>query len=513
MLSTSPKRAKRPLVLALDVGTSSSRAAIYDAFGRMVESTESRIAYRMHRTRGGGVEIEADELFNVACRNIDETIGRADSLAKEIRVVAPCTFWHSLVGVDRSAKALTPVYSWNDTRSSSEARQLADKLGIEWIHSRTGCMPHASYYPARLLWLRRAKPELYQKVARWMSFGEYFYLKIFGRALASVSMASGTGLFNPNANDWDAEMLQRVGIERRNLSPLAADDEALTGPKRQYARRWPQLASAAWMPAIGDGAANQIGSGCVTRNRVALMIGTSGAMRVCFEAAQVTVPRGLWCYRANRRYALLGGALSNGGDVFEWCQRALRLEPPKSTARNNKAVAQPDADVLERQLRAMQPDSHGLTVLPFFSGERSTGWADYARAAIVGISLSTEPLDILRAMMESVAYRFAAIYDLLREEISPSSRLIASGGALAHSTVWTQIMADCIGAMVIRSAAQEASERGAALLALHALGHIKKLDEAPAAHGELFEPDARRHERYKSGRTRQQILYEQLVAR
>jgi len=490
-----PSQAERPLILALDVGTSSVRAVLYDRLGRAVEGAESRAAYQMKVTPDGGVEMDADELFAITCRSIDELLQRVGSLAQEIRGVGGCTFWHSMLGVGEDGRAATPLYNWSDTRSAADAQALSERLGVEWVHARTGAVPHASYYPAKLLWLRRTQPAVFARVARWMSFGEYLYLRIFGRTLASVSMASGTGLFNPNTCAWDEEMLKAVGLSPSQLSPLPEGDEPLIGLSQAYAERWPELRTVPWLPAVGDGACSNIGSGCVTQELVALMVGTSGELRVCWQADRVRIPRGLWCYRASRRYVVMGGALSNGGDVYAWCQHTLRIA---------------EAEVEER-LAAMEADGHGLTVLPFFSGERSTGWADYARAAVAGMSLSTQPMDILRAALESVAYRFAAIYDRLLEEVPRATRLVASGGGILNSPVWTQIMADVIGVPVVASAVPEASSRGAALLALEALNYIPDLGAVPAPFGPLFEPDLTNHERYQRGRERQERLYDRLI--
>src|SRR2546423_15256032 len=115
------------------------------------------------------------------------------------------------------------------------------------------------------------------------------------------------------------------------------------------------------LPAIGDGAANNIGAGCATRERVALMIGTSGAMRVLGEdEPPPALPKVLWCYRADRRRIITGGALSDGGGLYGWMTDAL-------------APGGHQAEI-ERALSAIEPDAHGLTVLPFWAGERSTGW-------------------------------------------------------------------------------------------------------------------------------------------
>ncbi|MGH9767969.1 MAG: FGGY-family carbohydrate kinase, partial [Blastocatellia bacterium] len=325
------------------------------------------------------------------------------------------------------------------------------------------------------------------------------------RMVCGVSMASGTGLFNPNKNDWDDEMLAGIGVDRDQLSPLAEESAngsangsgGLSEMRREFAERWPALRNAKWLPAIGDGAASNIGSGSFTRGLIAINVGTSGAMRVCWPAERVKIPKGLWLYRANRRYALIGGALSNAGDVYAWCKRVLRLDD--------------DDEVIESQLAAMKADDYGLTVLPFFSGERSTGWHGEARAAFTGINLSADPIEILRASLEAVCYRFAAIYERLKAKLPGDTKIIASGGGILNSRVWTQMMADVIGVPVVASAVPEASSRGAAMLALEAFGQIGSLSELETPLGEVFEPNARDHELYLQGRVRQERLYNLLI--
>lgn len=502
MSTIAPHEAKRPLTLALDVGTSSVRATLFDMSGRQVENIEGRTHYQMTATQNGGVEINADKLIEIICATIDECLQGAalhlPGLNDVIRAVGYSNFWHAMLGVDRDGEAVTPLYNWSDTRSAADARALGNRLGVEWIHQRTGVVPHASYYPAKILWLRRTDPSLALKVSRWVSIGEYLYSKIFGQMVCGVSMASGTGLFNPNRNDWDDEMLTGAGVDRDQLSPLAEEGAGLTGMKREFAERWPALRNAKWLPAIGDGAASNIGSGCFTRGLIAINVGTSGAMRICWPAEAVKIPKGLWCYRANRRYAVIGGALSNAGDVYAWLKRTLRLPN--------------DDEIIESQLAAMKADDHGLTVLPFFSGERSTGWHGEARAAFTGINLSADPIEILRASLEAVCYRFAAIYERLKAELSGDTRIIASGGGILNSPVWTQMMADVIGVPVVASAVPEASSRGAVMLAMETFGQIKSLGDLETPLGEVFEPDLRNHELYLQGRARQEGLYGLLIA-
>jgi gluconokinase len=505
MSTISPNQAKRPLALALDVGTSSVRAVLYDLAGRQVEAIEGRTHYQMTATQDGGVQINPDKLIEIICATIDQCLQAAaiqiPDLNNTICAVGYSNFWHAMMGVDRNGDAVTPLYNWSDTRSAADAKSLGQRLGADWIHERCGVVPHASYYPAKILWLRRTDPALAAKVDRWVSIGEYLYSKIFGRMVCGVSMASGTGLFNPNKVDWEDEMLAAIDVDRAQLSALAEESDkgadGLSDMKSEFAERWPALRNAKWLPAIGDGAASNIGSGCFKQGLIAINVGTSGAMRVCWPAERVKIPKGLWLYRANRRYALIGGALSNAGDVYAWIKKTLRLPD--------------DDDSVETQLAAMKADDHGLTALPFFSGERSTGWHGEARATFTGINLSTDPIEILRASLEAVCYRFAAIYERLKAELPGDARIIASGGGILNSRVWTQMMADVIGVPVVASAVPEASSRGAAMLALEAFGQIKSLGELDTPLGEVFQPNLRDHEIYLRGRERQERLYGTLI--
>jgi len=188
--------------------------------------------------------------------------------------------------------------------------------------------------------------------------------------------------------------------------------------------------------------------------------------------------------------------LSEGGSVFAWMKANLRLE---------------DGPEFDASLAGMEPDGHGLTVLPFLAGERAPGWAGHARATIHGITLATTPLHMLRAGLEAVAYRIALVFRLLRPVLPADPQVIASGGALLHSPAWLGIISDVLGRPVSVSQVEEASGRGAALLALKALGALADLEDAPDFINIARYPDAGNHVRYRLAIERQQILYEKLV--
>lgn len=497
MPDTSPDT-ERPFLLALDIGTSSVRGALYNGRGDPLEDTQARLVRSLCTTADGGAELNAEEAVEQVARTIDSVLARAARFQTSPEAVAVSCFWHSLVGVDAGGSAVTPVFGWADTRAARASLSLRRRLDEQATHARVGCRFHPSYWPAKLLWLREEQPVLYGSVRRWLSFSELLALRFFGAPKISISMASGTGLFNLRTCEWDRELLEALDISVEQLPALLEKHEPFAKLTDNFARRWPQLEAARWFPAIGDGAANNIGAGCTTPESCALMIGTSGAMRLMWEGEPpARLPSSLWCYRADRNRVLAGGALSDGGGLYGWMTGALALGDDRVAAEN--------------ELAGMKPDAHGLTVLPFWSGERSTGWRSRAKGAIYGLTLTTRPIDILRASMEGVAYRFALIANALGE-IAPGAKVVASGGALFRSPAWSQIIADVLGRPVHLSKTEEASSRGACLLALEAIGKLKSIGRARIELTQTFKPDAARHALYREGLERQQNFYERLVA-
>ncbi len=481
------------MIIALDVGTSSARASLYDDRGAHVDGHFHQTAYAPTTTADGGVEHDAGALLEAVAVCLDG-VCHALPRGAEVLGVGVTTFWHGLLGFDAAKRPVTPIFTWADSRSARDAALLRDALDEEALHARTGCYLHASYWPAKLRWLARERPAQARAAVRWGSFGEHLEATLFDEATTTISMASGTGLFDLERGRWDAAALAAAGIEPDHLFAVRDRTEPRRGLRGTWARRWPALRSVPWFPAVGDGAAGNIGSGCIDPHSIALNVGTSAAFRLVSERAP-TPPRGLWRYSIDSRWRLLGGATSEGGNVYAWCRDVLAL---------------PDGAALEAAVAAESADGHGLTVLPFLAGERAPGWRADRRAAITGLSLDTTAVEIVRAALESVALRLALVYDLLAPHATADHVIVASGGAITRSRAWTQMIADACGHAVTWSRETEATSRGAALLALQALGVVPDLAAVRVPLGETFAPDAARHARYRRALERQQRLDERV---
>jgi gluconokinase len=309
---------------------------------------------------------------------------------------------------------------------------------------------HPTFWPAKLRWLQRTDPKRWEAVAMWLSLGDYLYLRWLGRAHSSLSMASATGLLDQQRVTWDEQMLRAVGIRSASLPPLTNE----TGPSSElrpgYAARWPGLRRATWLPAAGDGACSNLGVGATGRDRWAITVGTSAAVRVVLRDPPEQLPRGLWRYRLDAERAVLGGALNNGGNVHEWLRQTLRLPPSAE---------------LERLLLERPRGVHGLTVDPSLFGERSPDWPLDATGSIAGLTGRTTPIDIAQALLESVADRIAEIARLMGDALGPPGSIVGTGGAVVRSRAWRKMLKQSLGRELEPSPVRESSLRGAVALA------------------------------------------------
>lgn len=445
-------------------------------------------------TPDGMVVIDPEETLAAVVACVDIVLQHAAERANQIMAVAVDTLVSNMIVVDAAGKPLTPMILYADTRNAEDAVRLQAQLDEHAIHQRTGCLLRTSYWPARLAWLKRTQPNVWKHAAHFVTLGEYLEARLFGRSRISTSVGSWTGMLNRQSLTWDNELVQALGVSGEQLGMLVDASMPQRGLQQPFRARWPVLADVPWFPAIGDGAAANLGSGCTDERTMALTVGTTGALRIVRREV-AKVPRGLWCYRVDAKRALLGGATSEGGNVFGWMHGLLQLGPD---------------ELLEQQIAAMPPDGHGLTVLPFLAGERSPGWAGDAKATISGLTLSTTPLDMLRAGLEAVAFRFAMIATVMVDPASPPT-IIASGGALLRSPTWLQICADALGVPITASTEAEATCRGIALLALESLGVIPNAAALPAATGQTYVPNSQHHAIYQAASERQQQLYALLI--
>jgi gluconokinase len=443
------------LFLALDIGTSSCRTALFNASGQRIVESTAQEAYPLRTETDGTAELDPHQLLHALQRCLHQTFQFARStpaLAKRpISGVGTSCFWHSLVGINAQGDPLTPIITWADSRCRPDAAQLRKEFVEKEIHKLTGCMLRTSFWPAQLRRLRRLTPELFETVHQWISPAEWIQLALVGKSSCAIGMATGTGLFNPNTLQWEPRLRQACALFRESQLPTISDEPVpVSGP---LAREFPELNGTPWFPAIGDGAASNLGSGCTSPQRAAINVGTSAALRIMQEGPHAESPFGLFCYRVDAQRFLIGGAVSNAGNLRAWALRELRT---------------PEPEQLEDLLASRQGPDHGLTVLPFWTAERAPTWNEHICGTLLGLTQATTATDILQALTESTYHRLALIAEQLIAKTGVTPQFLISGG-IQHSRSAMQRMADVLNHPVYANPEREASIRGAALYAMEKL--------------------------------------------
>ncbi|MCA9834654.1 MAG: hypothetical protein KC435_11955 [Thermomicrobiales bacterium] len=480
-----------PLALAIDIGSSSVRTVAFDAAGHQLPGIDHRERYRPEITADGGSMCDPLRIRALTAKCVRKCCEKLGEALVEVQVVGISCHWHSLLGLNDEGSPITPVYMWSDKRSSEEAFALATEVDPVVTHLRTGCRIHSSYWPAKLRWLKRERAEVADRVTMWCGLSDWLLLAPGVPMQTSISMASATGLMNTATMCWDNTLMQHIGIDVGQL-PAIVDRTTPIPIDLIHPDLVPAGLNATWYQAIGDGAAANIGAGAIGKDRIALTIGTSGAIR--FAGARnpdADLPHGLFRYLIDEETEVIGGALSNGGNMMNWFGNLSGMNDPKIAMRAAAEIA---------------PDSHGLTVLPFFAGERAPSWQDSLRGTITGMNLDTAPVAIYRALLEATALRFYQVYADLLTFAAPEHEIMASGGALLQSPLWCQITADALGHSITALPTRlEASARGAAVSSLQAAGIIASLRVAPDTNG-AFAPSEAAHIIYRRARSRLEAL-------
>ena len=497
------------LILAIDLGSSSVRASAYLLNGvRLEETTEFRETEQLVDGT-----FDPHMLHELTEEVIEDCLARVREIpgAHSFIGVAWTSFAMSWLGVDLVGQPVTPVYTYSDALSGPYADDLRQELThqrrLEDTWQRTGTPIHTAYAPAQLLRLAAEEPELVRRVAHWQTLAANLLARWRGQPTAPISNseAGWTGLLDRQTLSWDEQLIARVGIGPRQLPSIVDYAKGLAGLAEPWASRWPELAHTPFFLAVGDGVGANLGSGCSDHTRIALTIGTTGAMRVVLPnnsqhakhgAANTEVqptPAGLWSYPIDSKRWLVGGSLTDGGSLYSWLHENLAVK---------------DTSALLTAAADLPPDAHGLTILPFLRGERAPGWATEAALTISGISPATTAAHFVRAAFEAVALRFRLIYDRLRPLLPPGAQIVASGGALQDNPLWRQILADTLQIPVHLVNVDEATSRGAAILALQAL-RLPLPPDPPTVHTAV--PDTRAGAIYAQASRRQQELYDRVI--
>lgn len=459
-----------PVVIGLDLGTTSAKAVAYDTDGQRWAEVDHE--YPLHSPWAGAAEQDPDQVRAAAFTVLREATEQATSAGARIVGVCLSSAMHSILALDQQGRPRSPAITFADTRATPQVRRLKeDGIGLA-IYRRTGTPLHPMSPLAKLRWFADEQPETTAAAHRWVSLKEYVSASLIGDWLVDHSIASASGLFSLEARDWDDEALDFARISRDQLSqlvpttevrPLLAEATQRTGLPEDT----PLILGAA------DGCLANLGAGAITPDIAAVTVATSGAARVTTDRIATDPDGRLFCYALSEDRWVLGGATSNGGLVLKWLRDGLLAD----LALRAEAEGQDPYDAIVGLAEQVPPGSDGLLFLPYLVGERAPRWDATPRGVLFGLDLRHGQGHVVRAAMEGALLQLRWVLQAMEDNGIRPAAIRASGGA-THSDTWLQLMADVLGRPMAVPTHGEATCLGAALLGAVALDLVPSLDEA-----------------------------------
>lgn len=461
------------LLLGLDLGTTNVKAVVADPEGKILGRGSTPVA--LMPSEDGAVEQELEEIWRATLSAIDQTTRELDASA--IEAIGVSSQGGALQLLDPSSRPYGRVISWLDQRGQADDERLTTELGCDWFMQRIG-HGRSGLAIGQLLRLRRENPASLQGLNRIGFVGDVIVERLCGQAAHDGTSAGLTLLYNPRLGTYDPELLARLDIAGDQLPRLIPCDSPAGGLQAEVARQTGLRPGIPVSPAIHDQYAAALGTGVVQPGEVMLGTGTAWVLLAVIDRLKAPIiPEAFVCTHPQR--GLYGQLISlvNGGSAVTWAAQLLGL------------TKQSEAEI-ERMLAAGSPGSSGLCFWPFLTPFGATGLVRGTRGQLVGLQLSHTPAQVLRAVVEGLAFELQRHLDFLREAQIPIQRLALCGGA-AHSHTTSQIIADVVGVPMNCHAADHGSLLGAIILARSLVENRRSLAELSATMtppGRLIKP-------------------------
>jgi xylulokinase len=464
-------------LVGLDVGTTGVKALALSPEGDVLARVEE--SYELSTPHPGWAEQDPEDWWRAAERALA-------ALGGEPAAIGLSGQMHGLVVLDDRDRVLRPAILWNDQRTEAECVEIEERVGLARLIQLTGNRALTGFTAPKLLWLRRHEPTTYAQVAHVLLPKDYVRLRLTGEHAIDVADASGTLLFDVARRRWSQEMLEALQLDPAWL-PRALESPEVSG---ETVAGIPVAAGA------GDQAAAALGVGVDRPGPVSVVLGTSGVVFAALPAfaADPQARVHAFCHAVPGGWHAMGVMLSAGGSL-RWLRDVLG---PRG-----------GYDELTAAAEEWPAGTEGLSFLPYLSGERTPHADPHARAAYAGLTLRHHRGALVRAVLEGVAYGLRDSLELLRElGVDPRDGRVSGGGA--RSDLWLRILASVLRLPIRRTAADEGSAFGAALLGGVAAGVFRDVHEAVATCVRLLEPvdpDPQWVDAYEHGYRRFQLLY------
>jgi sugar (pentulose or hexulose) kinase len=441
------------MYVGVDIGTSSIKLLVLNESFEVVDLKQFDVGYRVDES-SSWVIYDPVKVYEAVRSALRELASRYDQLYVGLACHSP-----SLVLLDREGNPLETII-WLDTRAQNEVVELARVINERELYYKTGLRASPIFFPPKLLWIKKHRPHVLER-SRWVvQLKDYIFYKLTGESVTDYSMASETQLFNLIKRDYDHELLDLLGIDRDQLF----DPQESTVSYRSVDMRNVHIA-------LGgvDSVVAAAGAGVVEEGSTSLVVGSSACIDIPTKTPLLNYESGFETYfHVVPNTYVLEGSLPTAGLAFDKV-----VELTKSS--------------IEDIPRELDKPSN-LVLLPFLLGIRSPDWNFSVKGLVYGLSLSTSRAELLKAVLEGIAYWVREELEIARSLGINVSTIVTSGG-VARSRLFNKVLADVTGVEVIQLEMTEVTGLGAALIAAVSSGIVTWRDLLKLAkRGETYTP-------------------------
>lgn len=467
-------------VIGIDLGTSGTKTVLFDLSGNAVASATRE--YPMLQERNGWAEQDPALWWQAARETLGEVLAKSGAPKEEIAGVGLSGQMHGLVMLDKDGKVLRNAILWCDQRTGEEAKELTALAGEKRLIEITANPAMTGFTAAKILWVRKHQPELYEKCAHILLPKDYLRYCLTGEFATEVSDASGMQLLDVPERCWSDEVLRKLQIPREWLGRVYESCEVTGHLLPEIAKATGLTADTVVVGGAGDNAAAAVGTGVVKDGTAFTTIGTSGV--VFAHSSQVTIdPKGrvhTCCCAVPGAWHVMG-VTQGAGLSLKWFKDQFCQDYVAAADEMRVDVY----DLINHDIRNIPAGSDRLIYLPYLMGERTPHLDPDCRGVFFGLSAIHTKAHLLRAVMEGVSYSLADCNDILREMGVSVDEMMACGGG-GKSAIWRQMLADLYGCPVKTVHQSEGPALGVAILAGVGCGIYESVE---AACGKLVSAD------------------------
>lgn len=448
-------------VLGIDLGTSGVKTLLVNTDGEIISTTS--VNYTPDFLDDGYVEQDPSIWWEATQQAIIDLVSKNPEAKGNILALSCSGQMHSSVFLDNSHNVIRKAILWNDTRTTPQTHTIYDTVGKENLLSMSYNLALEGFTLPKIIWLRDNEPDNFNKVHKVIMPKDYINYKLTGNIYTDVSDAAGTLLFDVKNSKWSLELCQKLSLNP-NILPDVLQSTGLVGTVTDSLADTLGLAQGCKVIAGGaDNSCAAVGNGVIKKGQAVVSVGTSGTVIAYLDdiTSDVDGSVHLFNYSApNSMYAM--GCMLCAGEALNWLQRTLF---------DSCSFRQLD------EFAAQSPaGSNKLIFLPYLFGERTPHNDPKARGVFFGINSATDKGDIIRSVMEGVAFGLKDMYQNVSAFTDIDDIYITGGGA--KSPLWGQIIADILNKPLKVLNISEGPSFGAALLAMVGAGICDSLETA-----------------------------------